>query len=202
MTFRTILGVTEILCIFRLVLEGKTGKDIPDSSRSELTEKFSTNNFALSDAENNTSGLLNRGGIADLPLLWTLLEICRKSWEPSFWKVMDSFVLLVYASLAASRTLLQWLLACLNFTLDSEDSSFWYKGKKRFLWTMAAAQAAENHGDQWGLTRYFRWEIYTSIPIWTHPQSSRAAAELLSFKISSHGTSLKWSQKASQSLRE
>ena len=69
MTFRTILGVTEILCIFRLVLEGKTGKDIPDSSRLELTEKFSTNNFALSDAENNTSGLLNRGGIADLPLL-------------------------------------------------------------------------------------------------------------------------------------
>ena len=30
---------------------------------------------------------------------------------------MDSFVLLAYASLAASRTLLQQLLACLNFTL-------------------------------------------------------------------------------------
>ena len=56
---------------------------------------------------------------------------------------MDSFVLLVYASLAASRTLLQWLLACLNFTLDSEDLSFWCKQKKWFLWTMAAAQAAE-----------------------------------------------------------
>ena len=35
---------------------------------------------------------------------------------------MDSFVLLAYASLAASRTLLQQLLACLNYTLDSEDS--------------------------------------------------------------------------------
>ena len=34
---------------------------------------------------------------------------------------MDSFVLVVNASLAASRTLLQWLLACLNFTLDSQD---------------------------------------------------------------------------------
>ena len=33
MTFLTILGVTEILCSFRLVLEGKTGKEIPESSR-------------------------------------------------------------------------------------------------------------------------------------------------------------------------
>ena len=41
----------------------------------------------------------------------------------------DSFVLLAYASLAASRTLLQQLLACLNFTLDSEDLFFWYKRK-------------------------------------------------------------------------
>ena len=34
---------------------------------------------------------------------------------------MDSFVLLAYASLEAPRTILQQLLACLNFTLDSED---------------------------------------------------------------------------------
>ena len=88
---------------FRLVLEGK----IPESSRSQFLEKFSTNNFALSDAEGNTSGPLNRGGIADLPLLRTLLAIRQKSREPSFWEVMDSFALLAYASLAASRTLLQ-----------------------------------------------------------------------------------------------
>ena len=123
MTFLTILGVTEI-CSFRLVLEGKTGKEIPESSRLEFFENFSGNNFALSDAEDNTSGPLNRGGIADLPLLRTLLAIRQKSREPSFWEVMDSFVLLVYASLAASRTLLLQLLACLNFTLDSEDLSF------------------------------------------------------------------------------
>ena len=126
MTFLTILGVTEI-CSFKLVLEGKTGKEIPESSRLEFLEKFSANNFALSDAEDNTSGLLNRGGIADLPLLKTLLAIRQKSREPSFWEVMDSFVLLAYASLVASRTLLQRLLACLNFTLESEDFSLWYK---------------------------------------------------------------------------
>ena len=50
MTFLTILGVTEILCSFRLVLEGKTGKQIPESSRLGLFEKFLANNFALSDA--------------------------------------------------------------------------------------------------------------------------------------------------------
>ena len=117
----TFLTILDILCSFRLVLKGKTGKEIPESSRIEFLEKFLANNFALSDAEDNTSGPLNRGGIADLPLLRTLLAIRQKSREPSFWEVMDSFVLVAYASLAASRTLSQRLLACLNFTLDSED---------------------------------------------------------------------------------
>ena len=71
MIFLTILEVTEVLCSFILVLEGKTGKEIPESSRLEFLEKFAANNFAFSDAEDNTSGLLNRGGIADLPLLRT-----------------------------------------------------------------------------------------------------------------------------------
>ena len=130
MTFLTILGVTEILRSFKLVLERKTGKEIPESSRLEFLEKFSANHFALSDEEDNTSWSLNRGGIADLPLLRTLLAICQKTQELSFWEVMDSFVLLACKSLAASRTLLQQLLACLNFTLESEDLSFWYKGRK------------------------------------------------------------------------
>ena len=78
MTFLTILGVMET-CSFRLVLEGKAGKEIPESSRFEFLEKFLANNFALSDAEDNTSGPLNRGGTADLPLLRTLLAICQKS---------------------------------------------------------------------------------------------------------------------------
>ena len=55
MTFLTILEVTDILCSLRLVLEGKTGKEIPDSSRFEFLEKCLANNFALSDAEDNTS---------------------------------------------------------------------------------------------------------------------------------------------------
>ena len=75
MTFLTILGATEILCSFRLVLEGKTHKEIPESSSLKILEKILANNFALSDAEDNTSGPLNKGGIADLPLLRTILAI-------------------------------------------------------------------------------------------------------------------------------
>ena len=54
-----ILSVTEILCSFRLVLERKRGKKIPESSRLELLETFSANNSALSYAENNTSSPMN-----------------------------------------------------------------------------------------------------------------------------------------------
>ena len=79
MTFLTILGDMEILCSFRLVLEGKTPKEIPESSILEFLEIFLANNFALSDVEDNTSGLLNRGDISDLPLLRTLLAIHQKS---------------------------------------------------------------------------------------------------------------------------
>ena len=38
----TSLEVIEILCSFRLVLEGKAGKEIPESSRLEFLEKFLT----------------------------------------------------------------------------------------------------------------------------------------------------------------
>ena len=77
MMFLIILGVIEILYSFRLVLEVKTGKVIPESSRLKFLDKFLVNNFALSVAEDNTSWLLNKGSIADLPLLRTLLAITK-----------------------------------------------------------------------------------------------------------------------------
>ena len=91
MTFLTILGVIEILSNFRLVLDRKTGKEIPESSRLDFLEKLLGNNFALSEAEDNTSRSLNRRDIADLFLSRTLIAIRQKSREPSFWEVMDSF---------------------------------------------------------------------------------------------------------------
>ena len=59
MTFLTILGVTEILSNFRLVLKGKISKEVKiKSSRLKFLEKILANNFALSGADGNTSGSL------------------------------------------------------------------------------------------------------------------------------------------------
>ena len=55
-------------------LEGGTSirhQRVPESSRFE----FLANNFALSDAEDNTSGMLNKEGIGDLLFSRTLLAI-------------------------------------------------------------------------------------------------------------------------------
>ena len=49
---------------FQISSRRETDKEIPESSRLEFLEKFSANSFALSDAEDNTSGLLNRGVVA------------------------------------------------------------------------------------------------------------------------------------------
>ena len=63
---------------FGLALEGKTGKETP-VIQIRILRKVLADNFALSDAEDNTYCLFNRKGIADLPLLRTLLAICQKS---------------------------------------------------------------------------------------------------------------------------
>ena len=64
---------------FQISCRGKIGKEIAESSRLEFLGKFSANNFTSSDAEDNISGLLNRGGMADLLLLKTLPAISQKS---------------------------------------------------------------------------------------------------------------------------
>ena len=172
--------------------EKQVKRYIPKSSKLEFLEKFLPNNFALSDTEENTSGPLNRGGIADLPLMRTILAICQKSWEPSFWEAMNSCFISIckFGNLKNSFAMI---------TIQSElyfqfrRSTLLIQKKKRSLWTMEAAQAAENHRDERGLTWYLRWGIYTSIPTRTQSQNLLAAAEALSLKISSYWTSLKWS---------
>ena len=52
------------------------GKGKPKSSGSEFLERLLGNKCFLSDAEENTSGLLNRRSISDLILLRTPLVLC------------------------------------------------------------------------------------------------------------------------------
>ena len=139
MTFLAILGDIAKLCSFRLVLEGKTSKEILESSRLEFLEKFLANNFALSDAEDNTS--------------W----MHQTSREPCFWQVMDS----CFSSICKFGSF--WNPFAMITNLPELYFRFRFilllQKKKWFLWTMAAAQSAENHGDEWGLTWYLRWGI-------------------------------------------
>ena len=66
MTFLAILGVTEILRSFILVLVVKAATEMLQSSRLKFLEKLLGNHFALLDVEDNTSWLLNRTAIAGL----------------------------------------------------------------------------------------------------------------------------------------
>ena len=177
----------EVLCRFRLVLEGKTSKHW----RLEFLEKFLANNFALSDAEDNAYIPLNRGGIADLPLRRTLLAIRQKPRDSS-----DG--LSYFSSICKFGSFKN------HFTTITSLSELYFRfsrfillvqTKKYFLWTIAAAKDTQNQRDEWGLTWYLRWGIYTLIPTWTHSQNSLATVEALSLKISSYGTSFKWSRR-------
>ena len=75
MTFSTNLGDTEVSRSVRLVLEKKAGKHAWVIPIRVSRKGFS--NFALSHAEENTYGLLNRGSFAELPLLRTTLLAIR-----------------------------------------------------------------------------------------------------------------------------
>ena len=74
MNFLINVEVTEIFS-FRLVSEGNAGNEIPDPLSLEFVEKLSVSIFALLDAEDNTSGRLNRGGKAELPFLKALVAV-------------------------------------------------------------------------------------------------------------------------------
>ena len=118
---------------------------------------------------------------------------------------MDSFVLLAYASFAASGTLLQELLACMTFSLESEDLSFGTKEKSDLyeLWQPQKQLKTLDMNEVWVDIFYEGYiYIYICILAWTHSQNSLAAVKAPSLKVSSHGASLKWSRRPSQSAQE
>ena len=83
-----------------------------------------------------------------------------------------------------------------NFTLDEEEYSV-STNERWFLWAIAVAQVAENHGDKLSLTSYLRWGIHTSIPTKNHFQQY-SVAKALDLQISVNETSLAWSHKPMQ----
>ena len=66
--------------------------------------------------------------------------------------------------------------------------------RRWLLWAIGAAHATKNHENEWGLTWYLKWGIYTLIPIWIKAQNLEAATEKPTSKISCHVACLKLSQ--------
>ena len=130
---------------------------MPESSRLEFLKMFPANNFALPDAEKIPPGQY---------FCWAHYWQYAKSPERQFFGSDGLVCFISICKYDSFNNPFSTLLACLNFNLDSENLfKICYKQKKWFLRPMAAALAAENHADEWGLTWYLRWGIYTSIPI-------------------------------------
>ena len=129
--FNSLVSYKNILCSFRLVLEGKAGKGLPQSSRLEFLEKF------LADAEDSTSRLLQRGGIADLSLLRAQSVICQKSQEPSFWEVMESLQLwLLHKSFATITSLPELYFGFTRYILLVQSDFYEFRQQHQQLKTM------------------------------------------------------------------
>ena len=129
MTFLIILGVTEILCSFRSVLDGKTFKEILELSRLEFIKRFYQLQNTFIRCKRQHLQVVEQRKYNRFTFFENTISNTPKLREPGFREEMESFLLLAYASLAALRILLQGLLASLNFTLDSENLFFWYKRK-------------------------------------------------------------------------
>ena len=123
------------------------GKQVKRYLSLEFLETFSANNFALSDAEDNNSGLLNKGSIVDSLLLRTLLAFCQKSKEPSFWKVMDSS----FISICESGSFKNPFARIINLPEV-------YVGFRRFtLWVQMKKSNFYNYGSSLSSWKPWRW---------------------------------------------
>ena len=149
MTFLTIFEVTEILCSFRLVIEGKTGTEIPESSRLEFSEKFQANNSNLSDAKDNTSRPLNRGSIADLPLFSNLWEVQGMR----FLAKDGLFCFIIICNFGSFKN---------PFSLIAIMSEFYFRFRRFFLLVQTKEVISTNHGSSiscWKPMRGLRFDM-------------------------------------------
>ena len=87
-----------------------------------VPRKDLANNFSLPEAEDNTSGLFKRGGIADLPLLPKVprAEILGCDRLLLYWDIRE---------FGSFQNPFAMVMAYLKLKLDSEDLFCWYKLK-------------------------------------------------------------------------
>ena len=147
---------------------------------------------------------MNRGGKADLPVLRILLAIHKKVLKAKFSKSDELFSFVGICKFGSFKTFLWQLLACLNFTLDSEYPFTWYKKKKIssssfFLVSTNYASSTRS----WNTWSWMKLDlIFTLRDIFINSSLN----PLRKFTSSNRSTefkdillSLKWSQRLSQS---
>ena len=124
----------------------------------------------------------NRGGIADLHLLRTLLAIHQKSWEPIFSEVMDSFIVSMYKfhnfknPFATITNLPELYLRFRRFVLLVQTTT-----KKRFLSTVSSTSC-------W---KPWRWVRFNLIPTMRDLYINSNLKPLTKFICSSRSTEFK-----------
>ena len=146
---------------------------------------------------------MNRGGIADIPLLITLLAICQKSWEASFWEVMDSFCFITICKFGSFKNPFVGITSLLEF---------YFRFRRFILLIQTKKVISMNYGSSTSSWKPWRWAISEVWPDTMRDryinsnlnnwQNSLAAAEAQSLEISSYRTSLKWLQRLSQWAKE
>ena len=122
------MGDRELLCSFKLVLEGKTGKEVSESSRLEFLEKFSKNNFALSDAEDSTFGPLNRRRYSRFTFVENTIGNSPKVTSVKFLGSNGLFCFISISKFGSFKNPFAKITSLSElYTLEAEDISSWYK---------------------------------------------------------------------------
>ena len=107
---------------------------VKESSRLEFLEKFSASKYCFIRCRIQHLQAVEYRKYSRFTFFENTIH--QKSRKPSFWEVIQSFVLLAFARFVASRTLLQWLVTCLNLALDADFTILLVKAKTDFheLW--------------------------------------------------------------------
>ena len=143
-------------------------------------------------------GPSNSGGIADLPLFRTLLAICQKYQEPSFWEVMDSCFISICKFGSFKNP----------FETITTLPELYFRFRRFILLVQTTKVIVMNHDSSTSSWKPWR-RVWLDLILSTRdkyincnlnpPKKFTSNSKTLSLNISSpHWTSLKWSWRPSQ----
>ena len=131
MTFLTILGVTEISYRFRLVLEGRTGKEMPESSKIRVLSKVFSKQFCFIRCKRQRLQAVVQRRYSRFTFVENTNSNSPKVPSAKFLGIYELFLFYQHTQIwQLQENPFATLLVCLNFTFDSEDLLCWYKRQK------------------------------------------------------------------------